>query len=322
MKLHKIWIEQCEAAKGIEDEFDEENAVSQRRLTRRTFLQHGTLLLAGPTLARVAQAAPDETAQKPLVRIGMVTDLHYADRPPAGSRHYRETLPKFDEAAKQFARDGVDVAVELGDFIDAADSLDAEKDYLTTITKRFAATPGQHHYVLGNHCIYTLTKPEFLEIVGQPKPYYSFDMNGYHFIVLDACFRSDGKPYGRKNFNWTDANIPAAETEWLKADLEKTPHKTIAFIHQRLDVEGHYGVKNAAGVRRVLEKSGKVLAVFQGHYHRNDHKEIGGIHYCTLAAMVEGKGVEANAYAVADILPGDRIRITGFKRQKSYQWSE
>ena len=322
MKPQKIWIEQCEAARGIQDEFGEEDAVSQRRLTRRTFLQHGTLFLVGPTLARVAQAAPDETAQKPLVRIGMVTDLHYADRPPAGSRHYRETLRKFDEATKQFARDGVDFAVELGDFIDAADSLDAEKAYLTTITKRFAATLGQHHYVLGNHCVYTLTKPEFLEIVGQPKPYYSFDMNGYHLIVLDACFRSDGKPYGRKNFNWTDSNIPASEIEWLKADLEKTPHKTIAFIHQRLDVEGHYGVKNAAEVREVLEKSGKVLAVFQGHYHRNDHKIIGGIHYCTLTAMVEGSGTKANAYAVVSILPGDIIHTIGFKRQKNYQWSE
>jgi hypothetical protein len=76
-----------------------------------------------------------------------------------------------------------------------------------------------------------------------------------------ACFRSDGEPYGRENFEWTDANIPAAEVEWLRSDLEKMPHKTIAFIHQRLDVEGPYGVKNAAAVRRVLEKSGKVLVV-------------------------------------------------------------
>lgn len=290
------------------------------RPSRRTFLQQGVFLLAGTALARVAQADQDEDAQKPLVRIGMVTDLHYADKPAGGSRHYRETLRKFEEAAKQFAREDVDFVVELGDFIDAANSVETEKAYLTTITKRFAATAGQHHYVLGNHCVHTLTKPEFLEIVGRPKSYYSFDVAGYHFIVLDACFRSDGEPYGRKNSNWTDANIPAAEIEWLRADLEKTPHKTIAFIHQRLDVEGHYGVKNAAEVRRVLEESGNVLAVFQGHYHRNDLKEIGGIRYCTLAAMVEGAGPDANAYAVMDILPGDAIRITGSGAQKSYGW--
>jgi alkaline phosphatase len=250
----------------------------------------------------------------------MVTDLHHADKPAGGSRHYRETLRKFGEAAKQFAGDDVDFVIELGDFIDAADSVETENAYLTTITKSFAATPGQHHYVLGNHCVQTLTKPEFLEIVGQPKPYYSFDVGGYHFVVLDACFRSDGEPYGRKNFNWTDSNIPAAEVEWLVADLEHTRHKTIAFIHQRLDVEGHYAVKNAAEVRRALEESGKVLAVFQGHYHRNDLKTISGIHYCTFAAMVEGAGPDANAYAVVDILPGDAIRITGFGAQKSYRW--
>jgi len=289
---------------------------NQAHASRRTFLQQGVALLAGSSLAKLAFAAPNEAGQEPLVRIGMVTDLHYADKPPAGSRHYRETLRKLDEATKTFA--GVDFVIELGDLIDAADSLEVERAYLTTITKRFAATAGQHHYVLGNHCVQTLTKPEFLAVVGQQKSCYSFDVAEHHFIVLDACFRSDGEPYGRKNFNWTDANIPAAEIEWLKADLEKTRHKAIAFVHQRLDVEGHYGVKNAAEVRRVLEQSDKVLAVFQGHYHRNDLKQIGGIRYCTLAAMVEG--ANDNAYAVVDILPGDAIRITGYGAQKSRPW--
>ncbi len=252
--------------------------------------------------------------------MGLVTDLHYADKPPAGNRHYRETLRKFDAAAQQFARDDVDFVVELGEFVDAADSLETEKAYLTTITKRFAAAEEEHHYVLGNHCGHTLTKPEFLEIVGQPKSYYSFDKGGYHFVVLDACFRSDGQPYGRKNSAWTDSNIPAVEIEWLEDDLAQTRNKTIAFVHQRLDVEGHYGVKNAANVRQVLEESGKVQAVFQGHYHRNDHKAIGGIQYCTLVAMVDGAGPDANAYSIVDILPNGSIQVTGFGTQQSYDW--
>jgi alkaline phosphatase len=287
---------------------------------RRRFLQAGTTLLAGAALARIARADAQQAAQDPLVRIGVVTDLHYADKPTGGSRHYRETLRKFDEAAKQFARDRVDFVIELGDFIDAADSLETERGYLAAIAERFAATAGEHHYVLGNHCVYTLTKAEFLETVGQPKSYYSFDKGGCHFVVLDACFRSDGEPYGRKNYVWTDSNIPAAEIEWLKADLEKTTLPTVAFVHQRLDVEGHYGVKNAAQVRQVLEASGQVRAVFQGHYHRNDHKLIDGIHYCTVAALVEGGGPDANAYAVVDLLPGGAIRVTGFGAQKSYRW--
>ena len=151
--------------------------------------------------------------------------------------------------------------------------------------------------MLGNHCVHTLTKQEFLDGVEQKKSYYSFDVGDFHFVVLDSCFRSDGEPYGRKNFEWTDPNIPAAEVEWLSADLKSTAKTTVVFAHQRLDVSNHYGVKNSAEVRNVLEASGNVLAVFQGHSHKNDPNEIGGIHYCTLVAMVEGSGAENNGYS-------------------------
>ena len=93
--------------------------------------------------------------------------------------------------------------------------------------------PRDRHHVLGNHCVDTLTKEEFLDRVGQERSFYSFDVGGYHFVVLDACFRSDGQPYGRKNFEWTDANIPAHEVEWLEADLASTSRPTIVFAHQR-----------------------------------------------------------------------------------------
>ena len=112
--------------------------------------------------------------------------------------------------------------VELGDLIDSADSLETEKEHLRRIHREFSALPGDKHYVLGNHCVHTLTKEEFLEGVGQEKSYYSFDSEGFHFVVLDSCFRSDGIPYGRKNFKWTDPNIPAEELDWLKEDLHQS----------------------------------------------------------------------------------------------------
>lgn len=120
---------------------------------------------------------------------------------------------------------------------------------------------------------------------------------------------------------WTDANIPAAEIEWLQTDLRETDKKVIVFAHQRLDVSNNHGVKNCPDVRRILEASGKVLAVFQGHSHRNDLNEIGGIHYCTLVAMVEGSGAENNGYSVMDIARDGAIRLTGFRKQENYRWS-
>lgn len=292
--------------------------MAARLLGRRAFLERGCLFLAGATLPCGQLRAAEEAA--PLVRIGLLTDLHHADRPPSGSRYYRETLAKCTEAADHFRRDKVDHVVELGDLIDSADSLETEKGYLRRIHRELAAAPGTHHFVLGNHCVSALTKLEFLEIVGQERSYYSFEAGGYRFVVLDACFRGDGEPYGRQNFTWTDANIPAEEIDWLRSELKSVSNGAIVLVHQRLDAEPPYGIKNAAEVRKVLENSGRVLAVLQGHYHPGDYREVKGIHYCTLSAMIEGSGPENNAYAVMDVLPGGTIRISGFRRQRDCEW--
>jgi alkaline phosphatase len=65
----------------------------------------GTGLAMSP--ANALQAADSQRR----LRIGMLSDLHYADKPPAGSRHYRETLTKIAEAGAQFAQDKPDIVV-------------------------------------------------------------------------------------------------------------------------------------------------------------------------------------------------------------------
>ncbi len=292
-------------------------SIHDRRLGRRALLQNGTLLLA------TASAAPStlfaEETESPL-KIGLITDLHYADKPAAGNRYYRETIGKLQDAALRFEQDKLAFTVELGDLIDAADSVKTELRYLKTIDGEFSTICQDRHYVLGNHCVDTLKKEEFLGSVGQEESYYSFDRGGYHFVVLDSCFRSDGQPYGRKNSVWTDANIPPAELEWLEADLKATSKPVIVFAHQRLDVSNHYGVKNCADVRRVLEDSGVVLAVFQGHNHRNDVNSIEGIHYCTLVAMIEGSGTDNNGYSTMRLDANGTIAVEGFCKQANYNW--
>jgi alkaline phosphatase len=286
------------------------------QLSRRAFISNGSLFLLANSTTKL-RAAEDQARK---VRVGLVTDLHHADKPTKGTRHYRDTLAKLAEAAKQFSADKPDFVVELGDFVDAAESLEIEQDYLRQVSKVFSTIPVPKHYVLGNHCVDTLTKEEFLGGVGKKESFYSFDQGGFHFIVIDSCFRSDGKPYGRKNSTWTDANIPAYEMDWLRADLRATDKKVIVFAHQRLDDAGQHAVKNAADVRKVLESSGKVLAVFQGHSHKNDHQEIAGIHYATLVAMVEGAGPDNSGYSIMEVLDGGTIHLSGFRKQANYNW--
>jgi len=288
-----------------------------RPLSRRAFVRNGSLFLLGTAAASRSFAADQQTRR---VRVGLVTDLHYADKPTKGTRHYRDTLAKLAETAERFGTDEPDFVVELGDLIDAADSVETELGYLREVAKVFDTISGPKHYVLGNHCVDMLTKDEFLSSVGKKESFYSFDAGGTHFVVLDACFRGDGKPYGRKNSAWNDANVPDHELDWLAADLKATAKQVIVFAHQRLDSAGQHAVKNAAAVRAVLESAGNVSAVFQGHSHKNDHQEISGIHYTTLVAMVEGAGPESSGYSLVDVHDDETIRVTGFRKQANYDW--
>jgi hypothetical protein len=104
---------------------------------------------------------------------------------------------------------------------------------------------------------------------------------------------------------------------YLPKDLEKARQPVVVFLHQRLDVDDAHGIHNRAEVRSLLEASGRVWAVFQGHNHLNDLRPINGIAYFTLAAMVEG---ETNAYGLATLDPRGSIHVQGCGRQSSREW--
>jgi len=293
---------------------------NQESYGRRAFLRKGALVIGTTALGSWPEAFCE--AAKPALRVGLFTDVHYADRPSAGSRYYRESIAKVRECVSQLNEIGVNLVVELGDLIDEAETAEGEIGHLRTIEQEFAKLDAPRHYVLGNHCVWTLTKEQFFANCSAREPHYSFDQGGFHFVILDACYRKDGVPYGNKNFEWTDTDIPPRELDWLKADLDKTAHRTIVFVHQRLDTQGQHAVKSAPLVRRVLEESGKVLAVFQGHHHINDHNLIGGIHYTTMAAVIEGTGLSNSAYSVLDLYNDGSMSVQGFRKQTHYDFKQ
>ena len=287
--------------------------MTQVPFSRRLFLHQGTLCLAGLAAGRLLAA---EAGAKPLLRVGLMTDLHYGDKPPKRTRFYREALGKLNEAVAFMNREKPACVVELGDLIDQASDLDQEREWLAVAERHYAKLAMPRHYVLGNHCVATLTKAEFAaHTAASPDGHASFEIGGVRFILLDACFREDGTPYGRGNAHWRDTAIPPTEIKWLQAELDRAGGGVIILAHQRLDIDEAHAVKNAVEVRAVLEQSRKVLAVFQGHSHRNDLQEIAGIPYCTLVAMIEGSGLENSGYAMLDVLPDGSLRLHGFRRQ-------
>ena len=290
-----------------------------RNASRRQFLKTVAGNIGGAGL--LAPSAALSAAEPPAgsLSFGLVTDVHYADAAAKGSRHYRDSLGKLQEAVRTFNRRKLPFVVELGDLIDAGPSRAEELAYLRTIDKVYQGFQGQRHYVLGNHCLNALTKDEFLAHCGAgvKKSHYSFDCGRFHFVVLDANFKRDGTPYARANFSWTDTWIPSPQRQWLAEDLRRAgDKKTLLFLHQNLhDENDPHGVKNAPQARSVLETAGNVAAVFQGHMHSGGYAKINGIHYCTLKAMVEGPTLQNNAYAIVTLDESDRITLEGFGRQ-------
>jgi len=210
----------------------------------------------------------------------------------------------------------------MGDWIDGGHSAGgaSDSDNLAAVNSVFRRLNSRRAWVLGNHCVQGFGKDEFLSRCGQSRAYFSFDISGVHAVVLDACYRADGMPYRRGNFDWKDCSVPAAQREWLRRDLLAARGPVVVFVHQRLDVESGdaHGPSDAPEVRQILERSGKVAAVFHGHAHVNDLRVINDIPYCTLAAVVEGSGPENNGYSILSVNADGRIALEGFRKHAAH----
>jgi 3',5'-cyclic AMP phosphodiesterase CpdA len=273
---------------------------------------------AGPP-ALVAQ-----TSSRELVRFGMVTDVHFADIDPNGARTYRDSDRKLAECVSVMNDRQVDFLVELGDFKDQDQAPQEARTlgFLRHIESVFAGFKGPRYHVMGNHDVDSLSKAQFLSIAqsgagASGEAHYAFTQKGVRFIVLDADHKADGSDYDRGNFDWGDANIDAAQLAWLERTLAAAGEPAVVFIHQQLDGEGAYYVKNAPAVRRVLEASGRVLAVFQGHRHEGAYSVINGIPYYTLKGVIEGSGPDANAYAIVEVREDGTLWVTGYRKAVS-----
>lgn len=259
-----------------------------------------------------------------VLKFGMVTDVHYADIPDNGNRTYNRSLVKLQAFVDTMNRLKPDFVIELGDFKDMDTPQIPAKTliYLDRAERTFAGFKGPRYHVIGNHDMDCIPKSKFLSIVentgtDQGKSYYSFDMKGFHCVMLDACFDSTGADYNSGLYKWEDANVPGMELQWLRKDLKKSRLPSIIFIHHRLDGSGAYFVKNAPAVRRILERHGDVKAVFQGHYHEGYFQCINHIPYYTLKSLVEGNSSIGYNFGLVKASKDQNIVVNGFGEVKT-----
>ncbi len=266
--------------------------------------------------------------ETPIAHFGMVADLHYAERPDLpddpGLRCYNDAPLKLRDCIDEMNARHVDFLIELGDFKDMMPTKAATLKCLDDIEKAFARFNGPRYHVLGNHETDCITKTEFLAHIsnaGQKKPlaHYSFSAGKVTFIVLDANYTSKMEDYSPGNFDFRDSNVPPDQVEWLKGVLASAPGPVVVFAHELIDpaCPDVFRIKNAAELREIFEKSGKVRAVFTGHHHVGHLAIHNGIFYYTLRAMAQDAYPENNSYAEVTLYDSGRVVVKGFAKAAS-----
>ena len=124
------------------------------------------------------------------------------------------------------------------------------------------------------------------------KPFYSFDHNGHHFIVLDSIGITDDHAY--------EGRIDAEQLKWLGTDLAALPKATPIIVSVHIPLVSAFAsyvpalmappkhqsltVANANEVLALFEGH-NVIGVLQGHTHINENVEFKGVNYVTSGAI-------------------------------------
>lgn len=289
-----------------------------RGLSRRAFLGQGSLVLAGLASGK-AWAAFDSA--KPLATIGLLTDIHHANKGDLGSRCYRASLSKVDFALSKLVPQRPDRLVHLGDLIDSHKTDLEEEMAARTVAQRFLETGIPYHLLMGNHCLSRMTKDRYGEVTKSAGTYEAFDINGVRFLCLDACYRSDGVDYGMGKYDWQDCFIPDKQIDWIERQLSSAKGPAVVFSHQLLDGMPTMSIRNHEKVREVLAKSGKVAAVLQGHFHQNRLRMIQGVPYTVLRSVIDGPEIANCGFSRLSVFADGSVKLDGFEEQETFKLS-
>lgn len=217
-----------------------------------------------------------------IIRFGVCADVH---------QDYFYGVPsRMQKFVDEMNEENVDFIIQLGDFCFPK----KENDGFMKIWNSFK---GPKYHVIGNHDCEISSKQVFMDYVDYPadKPYYSFDIGGYHFVVLDLNFgMKNGQlqpytaTYGKVSSNDFESiqYIDDLQYDWLEQDLKKTNKRTIIYSHQPIN----RGLTNSARFDKIINdvnsKYKKVIVAFSGHNHQDWLEIKTGVYHWQINSMV------------------------------------
>lgn len=252
-----------------------------------------------------------------MLKFLVVTDLHYSPKnDPDAERQNHLSAKKLGEVIAEHG-EGCDFIVNLGDTADAFIDTEQQRTSMVEIADILKSSKLPVYCAIGNHDT-SLPKTEVTEILGMPHRYYSFEKNGYTCIFLDANMNSVDEPYPESEIKWAYTHIDKKQLDWAEDVIENSKNDVIVFCHELFKItdfeeDGDHVIKNCDEAMRIFEKTGKVKAVFSGHFHFGDYVNRNSIPYITLNALCMHK---EKSCAVVTI-DNNKINVEGFGLQKS-----
>lgn len=283
------------------------------------------------TAAAVAASSRVEASQSPL-SVGLMADAQYADVPTKGTRHYRRSIRKLEEAVAILNRHPLDFSVHLGDLIDRDWSSFSRP--LTALRSLRAPC----FQILGNHD-YSVAENRLAEVparLGMKSNYFARSTPGYRFLFLDTnevstYAHAPGSPQykaaagylaqlkKRKAAQAQPWNGGLSETQlaWFSAQCEaasQEAQRIVVFAHHPVFPDGSHNIWNSPALIERIDQHPCIAAWFNGHNHAGNYQVRNGVHYITLHGIVETR--DQSALAVARFLDGS-IELEGFGREPS-----